>query len=50
MEGGCETGERAAKEILVDLGLAQPEPEEAPAAAEKVAMHRAASRNRRALA
>ena len=35
MEGGCESGERAAKEILVDLGLAQPEPEEEkPAPAE----------------
>lgn len=28
MQGGCETGERAATEILVDLGLAKPEPEE----------------------
>ena len=36
MEGGCESGERAALEILVDLGLAQPAAEEpeAPAAAE----------------
>ena len=39
MEGGCETGERAAQEILVDLGLAQPEPEEKeePAAAKAAA-------------
>jgi monoamine oxidase len=28
MEGGAESGARAAHEILVDLGLAQPEPEE----------------------
>jgi monoamine oxidase len=28
MEGGAESGARAASEILVDLGLAQPEPEE----------------------
>ena len=28
-EGGCESGERAAREILVDLGLAKPEVEEA---------------------
>jgi monoamine oxidase len=36
MEGGAESGARAAREILVDLGLAQPEPEEpeAPAAEE----------------
>lgn len=26
MEGGCESGERAAREILEDLGLVQPEP------------------------
>jgi len=29
MEGGCESGQRAAQEILVDLGLAAPEEEEA---------------------
>jgi monoamine oxidase len=28
MEGGCESGERAAREVLVDLGLAEPEAEE----------------------
>jgi len=28
MEGGCESGTRAAQEILVDLGLAKPEPAE----------------------
>ena len=32
MEGGAESGARAAREILVDLGLAQPEPEEPEAA------------------
>jgi monoamine oxidase len=37
MEGGCETGGRAAQEILVDLGLAQPEEEEEEEAAEKEA-------------
>jgi monoamine oxidase len=32
MQGGCETGERAATEILIDLGLAKPEAEEKKAA------------------
>jgi len=38
MEGGCETGERAAREVLADLGIA------APAAATRSARHRAALR------
>ena len=33
MEGGAESGARAAREILVDLGLAEPEAEPEPAAA-----------------
>jgi monoamine oxidase len=39
MEGGCESGTRAANEILVDLGLAKPEEEEPEeeGAAEKAA-------------